>query len=92
LQRTKQCNVHVPREFREIKRMALARNRLAIQTDRRVRSSRTRPGRQLRARRLAPPLLALDGISEFLVIDRAGCGPNCDEVRLDESGVIAATR
>ena len=28
------------------------------------------------------PLLALDGISDFLVIDRAGPGNNCDEVEL----------
>ncbi|NMG74423.1 ureidoglycolate lyase [Aromatoleum diolicum] len=34
------------------------------------------------------PLLALDGVSDFLVIDRAGEGPNCDEIRLDEAGVI----
>ena len=34
------------------------------------------------------PLLALDGVSDFLVIDRAGEGSNCDEVRLDEAGVI----
>jgi ureidoglycolate lyase len=29
------------------------------------------------------PLLALDGVSDFLVVDRAGEGPNCDEIRLD---------
>ena len=34
------------------------------------------------------PLLALDGVSDFLVIDRAGGGPNCHEVRLEEAGVI----
>ena len=28
------------------------------------------------------PLLALDGVSDFLVIDRAGPGNNCDEVEL----------
>lgn len=38
------------------------------------------------------PLLALDGVSDFLVIDRAGEGPNCDEVRLDEPGVIELGR
>lgn len=38
------------------------------------------------------PLLALDGVSDFLVIDRAGEGPNCDEVRLDEAGVIDLRR
>ncbi|MBD5804441.1 Ureidoglycolate lyase [Azoarcus sp. Aa7] len=38
------------------------------------------------------PLLALDGVSDFLVIDRAGEGPNCDEVQLVETGVIDLTR
>ncbi|MCC4118738.1 ureidoglycolate lyase [Aromatoleum toluclasticum] len=38
------------------------------------------------------PLLALDGASDFLVIDRAGEGPNCDEVRLDEAAVIELGR
>ena len=38
------------------------------------------------------PLLALDGVSDFLVIDRAGEGPNCDEVRLDEPGMIELGR
>jgi ureidoglycolate lyase len=28
------------------------------------------------------PLLALDGISDFLVIDRGGPGPNCDEINI----------
>ena len=31
------------------------------------------------------PLLALGGESDFLVIDRAGPGENCDEVRLAET-------
>jgi ureidoglycolate lyase len=30
------------------------------------------------------PLLALDGVSDFIVIDRGGEGPNCDEVTLTE--------
>jgi len=34
------------------------------------------------------PLLALHGISDFLVIDRAGPGHNCDEVMLDEPAQI----
>ncbi|WP_018993097.1 ureidoglycolate lyase [Aromatoleum toluclasticum] len=38
------------------------------------------------------PLLALDGVSDFLVIDRSGNGPNCDEVRLGEAGVIDPDR
>jgi ureidoglycolate lyase len=31
------------------------------------------------------PLLALDAVSDFLVIDRAGPGNNCDEVELAET-------
>ena len=31
------------------------------------------------------PLLALDGVSDFVVIDRAGNGNNCDEVTLAEA-------
>lgn len=31
------------------------------------------------------PLIALDGISDFLVVDRGGEGHNCDEVALDTS-------
>jgi len=38
------------------------------------------------------PLLALEGVSDFLVIDRAGAGPNCDEIRLDEAGLIESIR
>jgi len=34
------------------------------------------------------PLLALHGTSDFLVIDRAGPGHNCDEVMLDELAQI----
>jgi ureidoglycolate lyase len=34
------------------------------------------------------PLLALEAVSDFLVIDRAGPGPNCDEVAIDEPVVI----
>ncbi len=32
--------------------------------------------------------LALDAVSDFLVVDRGGDGGNCDEVRLKESIVI----
>lgn len=35
------------------------------------------------------PLLALGEVSDFLVIDRSGLGPNCDEVVLDVPGLIA---
>lgn len=34
------------------------------------------------------PLLALEAVSDFLVIDRQGEGPNCDEVVLAQAGVI----
>lgn len=34
------------------------------------------------------PLLALDGISDFLVVDRSGPGANCDEVQLAPGAVI----
>lgn len=34
------------------------------------------------------PLIALDAVSEFLVIDRRGPGENCDEVRFDEAEIL----
>ncbi len=34
------------------------------------------------------PLLALDGTSDFLVVDRSGPGDNCDEIQLEQKGVI----
>ncbi|WP_028534129.1 ureidoglycolate lyase [Paludibacterium yongneupense] len=37
------------------------------------------------------PLLALDAVSDFLVIDYGGPGPNCDEIRLPESRWITAS-
>ncbi len=37
------------------------------------------------------PLIALDLISDFLVIDRAGPGKNCDEVALAQRWVIEAS-
>ncbi|WP_024303688.1 ureidoglycolate lyase [Pseudogulbenkiania sp. MAI-1] len=36
------------------------------------------------------PLLALDAVCDFLVVDRSGPGHNCDEVRLDTVGIIPA--
>ncbi|MFP5402573.1 MAG: ureidoglycolate lyase, partial [Gammaproteobacteria bacterium] len=36
------------------------------------------------------PLLALEGVSDFLVVDRSGPGHNCDEVLLETHGLIAA--
>lgn len=35
------------------------------------------------------PLLALDEVSDFLVIDRSGPGHNCDEVALEPAGIIS---
>lgn len=37
------------------------------------------------------PLLALEAVSDFLVLDRAGEGPNCDEVQLDHVALIPAS-
>ncbi|ATE60197.1 ureidoglycolate lyase [Thauera sinica] len=37
------------------------------------------------------PLLALDGVCDFLVVDRSGPGHNCDEILLETPGVIAAS-
>lgn len=34
------------------------------------------------------PLMALETVSDFLVIDRQGIGSNCDEVVLDKGGII----
>lgn len=36
------------------------------------------------------PLLALDAVSDFLVMDRSGSGPNCDEVQLSPAASIPA--
>jgi ureidoglycolate lyase len=34
------------------------------------------------------PLLALEAVCDFLVVDRSGPGHNCDEVQLEHHGVI----
>ena len=34
------------------------------------------------------PLLALDRVSDFLVVDRAGPGANCEEVQLSQAWVL----
>ena len=34
------------------------------------------------------PLLALEGVCDFLVVDRSGPGHNCDEVHLDRHGIV----
>jgi ureidoglycolate lyase len=36
------------------------------------------------------PLLALDAVCDFLVVDRSGTAPNCDEVTIDPPGLIVA--
>lgn len=36
------------------------------------------------------PLLALDAVCDFIVVDRSGPGHNCDEVQLDTPGIIPA--
>jgi ureidoglycolate lyase len=48
-------------------------------------------GRGINLRRGAwhHPLIALDQISDFLVIDRGGAGHNCDEVQLPRSWSLA---
>ncbi|WP_172200136.1 ureidoglycolate lyase [Niveibacterium sp. COAC-50] len=38
------------------------------------------------------PLLALDEISDFLVLDRSGTGSNCDEITLTEQALVAPFR
>lgn len=36
------------------------------------------------------PLLALEEVCDFLVVDRSGNGPNCDEIQLETTGLIPA--
>jgi ureidoglycolate lyase len=36
------------------------------------------------------PLLALEAVCDFLVVDRGGPGPNCDEVAIDPPALIPA--
>jgi ureidoglycolate lyase len=36
------------------------------------------------------PLLALDAVCDFLVVDRSGSRPNCDEIQLEGPGLIPA--
>lgn len=36
------------------------------------------------------PLLALDALSDFLIIDRAGPGENCDVVQMEAASIIPA--
>ena len=37
------------------------------------------------------PLLALEAVSDFLIVDRSGPGENCDVVPMDAPGVIPVT-
>lgn len=37
------------------------------------------------------PLLALEAVCDFIVVDRSGPGHNCDEFQLDTPGIIPAT-
>ena len=36
------------------------------------------------------PLLALGAVCDFLVVDRSGSAPNCDEIQLGSAGLIPA--
>jgi ureidoglycolate lyase len=55
-----------------------------------LRAFRTTPGQGVNYRRGTwhHPLIALIEFSDFLVIDRAGTGENCDEVRFDEADIL----
>jgi ureidoglycolate lyase len=55
-----------------------------------LRAFRTTPGQGVNYRRGTwhHPLIALIEVSDFLVIDRAGTGENCDEVRFDEADIL----
>ena len=48
----------------------------------------TRPSKQLARGVWHHPLLALQAISDFLVVDRQGPGQNCEEARLAHAGLI----
>jgi ureidoglycolate lyase len=37
------------------------------------------------------PLLALDQATDFLIVDRGGPGTNCDEVPIEERGIVIST-
>lgn len=55
-----------------------------------LRAFRTAPGQGVNYRRGVwhHPLIALDDVSEFLVIDRGGAGENCDEIVFDDDESI----
>ncbi|MEJ2121987.1 MAG: ureidoglycolate lyase [Alphaproteobacteria bacterium] len=55
-----------------------------------LRAFRTTPGQGVNYRRGTwhHPLIALDKVSEFLVIDRGGPGENCYEIQFDETDIL----
>ena len=55
-----------------------------------LRAFKTAPGQGVNYRRGTwhHPLIALDQVSEFLVIDRGGPGENCDELRFDGAEIF----
>lgn len=55
-----------------------------------LRAFRTAPGQGVNYRRGTwhHPLIALDQVSEFLVIDRGGAGANCDEIRFEDVEIL----
>ncbi|SME92128.1 ureidoglycolate lyase [Pseudogulbenkiania subflava] len=57
-------------------------------TDLRVFLARADQGVNYRTGVWHHPLLALDAVCDFLVVDRSGPGHNCDEVQLDAVAVI----
>jgi ureidoglycolate lyase len=50
--------------------------------------SNGRQGVNYRAGTWHHPLLALDQVTDFLIVDRGGPGTNCDEVPIAERGIV----
>jgi ureidoglycolate lyase len=50
--------------------------------------SNGRQGINYRAGTWHHPLLALDEATDFLIVDRGGPGTNCDEVPIEERGIV----
>ena len=50
--------------------------------------SNGRQGINYRAGTWHHPLLALDETTEFLIVDRGGDGRNCDEIPIDDRGIV----
>jgi len=55
-----------------------------------LRAFKTAPGQGVNYRRGVwhHPLIALNEVSDFLVIDRGGAGENCDEVHFGEAEIL----